>query len=64
MNLTEMCGLFQDTDTQLKVLDVIREELHRRVEERSNGVVILENYYPASLIFSQKTFKRRVISRG
>ena len=54
LDLTETWGLFQDTDTQLKVLDVIREELHRRIEERSNGVVILENYYPANLIFSQE----------
>ena len=54
LDLTGLLGLFPDTDAQLKVIDVIREELHSRIEERSNGVVILENYYSELVVFSKK----------
>ena len=53
-DLPSLWGLFPDKETNLKVLDVIREELRRSVADRSNGVVILENYYPGSLFFSKK----------
>ena len=54
LDLVELWVLFPDADALLKVLKVVREELHRRIEESSNGVVILENYYPGFHFFSTK----------
>ena len=58
LDLAELWGLFPTPDAHLKVLDVAREILRTRIRERSNSVVIMENYYPGFHFFSNKPLQR------
>ena len=44
-------GLYPDSATNFAVIDATREDVHRIIEEQSNGIVIMENYYESNYYF-------------
>ena len=54
IDVANLWGLFPDSDTNFAVIDATREDLHRIIEEQSNGVVIMENYYESNYYFSSR----------
>ena len=58
LDLAELWGLFPTLEAYLKVLDLAREELRRSIEENSNSVVIMENYYPGFQFVSNQPLRR------
>ena len=56
--LAELWALYPNFDAYFKVLDLAGEQLRRTIDERSNGVVIMESYYPGIHFFSNKPLRR------
>ena len=54
IDVANLWGLFQDTETNFAVIDATRGDLHRIIEEQSNGIVIMENYYESNYYFSSR----------
>ena len=54
IDVANLWGLFPDSDTNFQVIDATRPDLHRIIEEQSNGVVIMENYYESNYYFSSR----------
>ena len=54
IDVANLWGLFPDSATNFAVIDATRPDLHRIIEEQSNGVVIMENYYESNYYFSSK----------
>ena len=54
IDVANLWGLFPDSETNFAVIDATREDLHQIIEEQSNGVVIMENYYESNYYFSSR----------
>ena len=54
IDVANLWGLFPDSDTNFAVIDATRADLHQIIEEQSNGVVIMENYYESNYYFSSR----------
>ena len=54
IDVANLWGLYPDSATNFAVIDATREDLHKIIEEQSNGVVIMENYYESNYYFSSR----------
>ena len=54
IDVANLWGLFPDAETNFAVIDATRADLHRIIEEQSNGIVIMENYYESNYYFSSR----------
>ena len=54
IHVANLWGLYPDSETNFAVIDATREDVHRIIEEQSNGIVIMENYYESNYYFSSK----------
>ncbi len=57
VDLANLWGLFPDTETNVAVIDATREDLRRIMQEKSGGVVLLENYFPYNYYFSKRPLR-------
>ena len=53
LEIPNLWGLYPDEEAQLRVVELIREEIALSVEERSGGVVLGQDFYPSGFIFSK-----------
>ena len=54
IDVANLWGLYPDSATNFAVIDATREDVHRIIEEQSNGIVIMENYYESNYYFSSR----------
>ena len=54
IDMANLWGLYPDPETNFAVIDVTREDIHGIIEEQSNGIVIMENYYESNYYFSSR----------
>ena len=54
IDVANLWGLYPDSETNFAVIDATRDDVHRIIEEQSNGIVIMENYYESNYYFSSK----------
>ena len=54
IDVANLWGLFPDAATNFAVIDATRADLHRIIEQQSNGIVIMENYYESNYYFSSR----------
>ena len=54
MELANLWGFYADAAAQFAVNDAVRDDIHRVVAEKSDGVVIMENYTDSNYIFSAR----------
>lgn len=57
IDVAKLWGLFLDEATNFAVIDATRSDLHRIIEEQSNGIVIMGNYYESNYSFSSWPLK-------
>ena len=53
LEIPNLEGLYPGEEAQLRVSELLREEMARLVEERSGGVVLVQQFYPSRFIFSR-----------
>ena len=54
IDMANLWGLYPDPETNFAVIDVTREDIHGIIENQSNGIVIMENYYESNYYFSSR----------
>ncbi len=54
IDMANLWGLYPDPATNFAVIDVTRDDIHGIIEEQSNGIVIMENYYESNYYFSSR----------
>ena len=54
IDVANLWGLFPDSETNFAVIDATRDDIHRIIEEQSNGIVVMENYYESNYYFSSR----------
>ena len=57
IDMANLWGLYPDSETNFAVIDATREDVHRIIEQQSNGIVIMENYYESNYYFSSKELR-------
>ena len=57
IDMANLWGLYPDSETNFAVIDATREDVHRIIEEQSNGIVIMENYYESNYYFSSRELR-------
>ena len=60
IDVANLWGLYPDSETNFAVIDATRDDVHRIIEEQSNGIVIMENYYESNYYFSSKALNTLV----
>ena len=54
IDMANLWGLYPDPETNFAVIDVTRDDIHGIIEEQSNGIVVMENYYESNYYFSSR----------
>ena len=54
IDMANLWGLYPDPETNFAVIDATREDVHGIIEEQSNGIVVMENYYESNYYFSSR----------
>ena len=54
IDMANLWGLYPDPETNFAVIDATREDIHSIIENQSNGIVIMENYYESNYYFSSR----------
>ena len=57
IDMANLWGLYPDSETNFAVIDATRDDVHRIIEQQSNGIVIMENYYESNYFFSSKELR-------
>ena len=57
--MANLWGLIPNNETNLQIIDAVREDMHRIISERSGGKVIGESYYPNNYYFAKKPLRTR-----
>ena len=59
IDMANLWGLIPNNETNLQIIDAVREDMHRIISERSGGKVIGESYYPNNYYFAKKPLRTR-----
>ena len=54
IDMANLWGLYPDPETNFAVIDATRDDIHSIIEEQSNGIVVMENYYESNYYFSSR----------
>ena len=57
IDMANLWGLYPDSATNFAVIDATRDDIHRIIEQQSNGIVIMENYYESNYYFSSRELR-------
>ena len=58
VDITNLWGLFDDTETHLEAINAVRDEVIWFVEEASGGKLLHFNYYAHNYVFSKKSVQQ------
>ena len=64
IDMANLWGLIPNNETNLQIIDAVREDMHRIISEKSGGKVIGESYYPNNYYFAKKPLRTRDDFRG
>ena len=59
VEISNLWGLVSDTETNLNIVDAVREPVHEILEDRLNAVVLAEIYYPGQHFFTVKPLRTK-----